>query len=97
MKLTVLPQQLLVACDYSLLEIINTVYILCLGAIPFYAAHFGEGSESILSNQINCSGKEWRLLLCKQEALQTHGCDHSHDAGVRCGGMQLIIMLTMQN
>ena len=68
--------------------------LLCLGAVP---AHFGEGSESILSNQIKCSGREPKLLLCEQEALQTRDCDHSHDAGVRCGGIyiQLIIIITM--
>ena len=71
--------------------------LLCLGAVPFYAAHFGEGSESILPNQMKCSGNESKLILCKQEALQTCGCDHSHDAGVRCGGIyiQLIIIIAM--
>ena len=68
-------------------EIETAVYFLCLGAVPFYAAHFGEGSESILLNQMNCSGNELRLLSCNQEALQTHDCYHSHDAGVRCRGI----------
>ena len=84
MKLTVLPQQLLVAYVYSLLEIETITMLLCLGAVP---AHFGEGSESILPNQINCSGNESKLLLCNQEAIQTRSCDHSGDAGVRCRGI----------
>ena len=69
--------------------------LLCLGVVPFDEAHFGGGSASILSNQINCSGMEPELLSCEQESLKTRGCGHSRDAGVRCGGIyiQLIIII----
>ena len=51
-------------------------------------ARFGEGSEySILLDQLVCDGSEPSLLDCDSELeVGTHNCNHSEDAGVRCGG-----------
>ena len=46
--------------------------------------HFSPGNDSILLDDLECDGSERTLLNCTYS--QTHNCDHSEDAGVRCQG-----------
>ena len=58
-----------------------------LGAIPVRNAAFGEGSGSILLDNLICEGHESSLLECVAiDQLGVHNCEHSEDAGVRCEG-----------
>ena len=60
--------------------------LLFLDVLPFNNSHFGEGSGSILLDEVSCSGVESNLLSCPHDQLGEHDCDHSEDAGVRCTG-----------
>ena len=37
-------------------------------------------------DNVQCSGTETRLIDCTANALGSHNCVHSEDAGVRCTG-----------
>ena len=45
-------------------------------------AHYGEGSGSILLDNLACEGDESSLEEC--EHMGWHDCSHSEDAGVKC-------------
>ena len=48
---------------------------------------FGEGSGSILLDNLVCEGDESSLLDCASDvAIGESNCQHSEDAGVRCEG-----------
>lgn len=49
-------------------------------------AHFGSGNGDILLDNVVCQGNETSLLECDTNPVGQHDCDHSEDAGVRCGG-----------
>ena len=52
---------------------------------PYYNAYFGQGSGSILLDDITCTGSESTLANCGHlRADQVRSCSHSEDAGVRC-------------
>jgi deleted-in-malignant-brain-tumors protein 1 len=53
-------------------------------AIAFGSAHFGQGTGIIALDDVVCTGKELSLFKCSHNSINTHNCDHSEDAGVRC-------------
>eukprot|EP00075_Anas_platyrhynchos_P015173 XP_027304426.1 scavenger receptor cysteine-rich type 1 protein M130-like [Anas platyrhynchos] len=57
----------------------------CGGALEAAgSARFGEGSEQIWLDGVNCSGAEAALWDCPAEAWGQHDCGHKEDAGVIC-------------
>ena len=48
-------------------------------------ATFGQGSGQIWLDNVLCTGSEIRLIDCPANAIGSHNCAHSEDAGVRCG------------
>ena len=52
-----------------------------LDATPRPAAHFGQGTGSILRQYLQCSGTESRLVDCPTSSST---CSHIEDAGVTC-------------
>ena len=49
---------------------------------------YGEAiNSSIILSDLNCNGSERNLLVCSSITRGQRGvCDHSEDAGVKCGG-----------
>ena len=53
------------------------------------SADFGQGSGSILLNNVLCNGSELTVVSCGHLGINvTRSCNHAEDAGVRCGGVQ---------
>ena len=47
---------------------------------------FTNGAGQIWLDNVECRGTETRLIDCPANALGSHNCGHSEDAGVRCTG-----------
>ena len=69
-----------------------TVVTCCIIYIPDIlpvrrsSATYGNGTGAILLSDLNCVGSEASLVGCPTSGTQSRVCDHSEDAGVRCGG-----------
>ncbi|XP_011408442.2 PREDICTED: deleted in malignant brain tumors 1 protein-like, partial [Amphimedon queenslandica] len=51
-------------------------------ATAFSGAYFGQGTGSIVMDDVHCTGSELYLTSCPHRTF--HNCGHSEDAGVRC-------------
>ena len=53
------------------------------------SARYGQGSGSILLDDIQCNGNENNLAQCSSDGWYNHNCEHIEDAGVRCGELEI--------
>ena len=61
------------------------MFYTCEGARAYSSAFFGQGSGSILLDDVACIGTEGKLTNCIYDSF-TGDCSHGEDAGVRCDG-----------
>ncbi|XP_068961008.1 neurotrypsin isoform X3 [Petaurus breviceps papuanus] len=47
-------------------------------------AHFGQGSGSVMLDEISCSGKETAFLQCSSGKWGEHDCSHQEDVHITC-------------
>ncbi|XP_025102849.1 scavenger receptor cysteine-rich domain superfamily protein-like isoform X2 [Pomacea canaliculata] len=55
---------------------------------------YGEGSGTILMDDVWCQGSETDLLQCKHRGLYTHNCAHDEDVGIICSEQPEQVRLT---
>ena len=51
----------------------------------YQSAHYGQGTGSILLDDVSCSGSESSLFSCGHIGVGENNCGHGEDASVRCG------------
>ncbi|XP_075770550.1 uncharacterized protein LOC102455270 [Pelodiscus sinensis] len=59
------------------------------------AAHFGQGSDIILLDEVQCTGTEAGLEECQARPWGEHNCNHGEDASVVCSGSPELAQLRL--
>ena len=62
------------------------IFIFHVDVVVLRRSYFGSGSGVIYLDSVVCNGSERTLQQCTANPVGVHDCDHSEDAGVRCGG-----------
>ncbi|XP_062618231.1 deleted in malignant brain tumors 1 protein-like [Saccostrea cucullata] len=60
------------------------------GAIQKQSAPFGQGTGSIVLDDVSCTGTEKSIASCQHNGFTITNCNHSEDVGVVCFSVRLI-------
>ena len=64
-----------------------------IGSLARTNAYYGQGTGFIMISYVGCTGEEQNLLNCTHSGYGRTYCGHYEDAGVRCPGRQLVLLL----
>ena len=67
-------------------NITDALYLCNTGATSQCCATYGQGTGSIVLDNLGCTGTESSLFDCPHNGLNTHNCAHSEDVGITCAG-----------
>ena len=65
------------------------------GSVAFSSAHFGRGTGPIYLDNVRCSGSESKLANCPHSPSVSCYYGHLEDAGVRCQGCFMHIIMNL--
>ena len=71
---------------------LNNFYLLVFPAgEALLNAYFGQGTGRIVLDDVQCTGRENKLLACSSAIILeiSSNCDHTDDAGMRCEGIKI--------
>ncbi len=71
-----------VHAHYKIIIQILIVYV--PGASAQCCANYGQGTGSIILDNVACTGTEASIFDCPNNGIGVHNCAHSEDVGVRC-------------
>ena len=60
------------------------ILLIYIGAIATTNAYFGQGSGSILLDNVQCTGNEASIFYCTHNVIGSNDCSHGEDAGATC-------------
>ena len=60
------------------------LYLFYIGVTSLSGATFGQGTERIWLDNVQCTGRERVLMNCRASSNGVNSCTHAQDAGVRC-------------
>ena len=82
---------------HTLNTILHVVYLLFHSGATALTTGFTNGAGVIWLDDVQCRGTETRLIDCPAQPLGTHNCGHVEDAGVRCQGKHVPILLLLES
>ncbi|XP_013392401.1 lysyl oxidase homolog 2 [Lingula anatina] len=76
-------------CDDAFADVDAQVVCRSLGlpfsnAMQHQSAHFGQGTGSIMLDNVECQGDEMEIAVCTHNGWLSHNCGHGEDVGVTC-------------
>ena len=66
-----------------------------LDATALRYSYFGDGVGPYHLSGVGCSGEERTLLECSHAPIGYHTCTPGRDAGVRCDGNNIIMIMSV--
>ena len=76
--------------DLNDAQVVCTELGLAEATAAMHDAYFGQGSEQIWLDDVNCVGTEETIGNCAHRGWGSHNCSHEQDASVNCSAGRYI-------